>query len=160
MSIDWGRSQSHAGRAGRGTVPAHGCSSIPCGQRAAPGPETSGSKECGKCPPVPAPENLSGVSSIFGKEMGEQSWTAGKCSPAQCPGVWEGGGWIQGSKVSVHRQNYSNTPSPGRGRVAGGREHSAGSARCRRAARLRPPGAALGCDADVWAWLSAPTSEI
>lgn len=34
------------------------------------------------------------------------------------------------------------------------------SARCRRAARLRPPGAALGCDADVWVWLSAPTSEI
>lgn len=103
MSINWGQSRRRAGRAGRGTEPARGRSSVPHGRRAAPGPETSG-KESGTVPAVAWKRNAlqcpsrrtraaSGPSS--GKEMGGQSWTAGKCSPARCPGVWEGGGWVQ-----------------------------------------------------------------
>lgn len=132
MSINWGQSQRCAGRAGKGSELAHGHSSIPHGQRAAPGPETSG-KEFGmvpaaptgeKCSPMPVPENLSSASSIFGERNGRAELDSWEMQP--CVVLRDLGSDRIDTGDPKHLWDYSNAPSLGWEHTTGGREHSAG----------------------------------
>jgi len=169
MSINWGQSQSHAGRAGGGTEPAHRRSSVPKScpgagdlwQRAWDG-ACSAMEE--QCPPVPVPENLSSISSMSGGRKWESRvGRLGNAALRDAPGSGEGEGGCRQSKCPCISWITQTHPRRGRSALQGSTVPAsapAGSARRRRAARLRPPAATLACDAEIWVCLSAPASEI
>lgn len=81
-----------------GACPSHAAKEQPRGPRQRVCEGASSAME-EKHPPMPIPRAVSGPS--LGKDMGEERWTAGKCSPEQCPGVWERGGWLPTTQ-SIH----------------------------------------------------------